>query len=369
MRFLHFADLHLDTQFLRAEPSAADRRRQNLRDTLQAIVELARNLRADALLCGGDLYDQERFMPDTATFVRTLFERASPLRVFIAPGNHDWYGPRSLYAQGPWSPNVTIFKGERLEPVPLSGRVTLWGAAHRAPAGTPGFLDDFQAPGGGIHLALFHGSEQGSFALAGEGKFPHAPFRREQIEAAGLTHAFVGHYHVAVDGDRFTYPGNPDPLSFGEREDPTRPRGAVLAEIDDDGRVRTERHRVARSQVHDVEVDVTGCATGQDVRERVQAQVAQLRGWVRATFRGELTPEVDLQPRLLSGVAPHLEALVFRFDDVRPAFDIEAIAREQTVRGQFVRDVLAAEMSEEEKRRVLATGLRALSGRRDLEVV
>ena len=75
MCLLHFADLHLDTQFLWAEPAAAERRRQSLRDTLGSIADLAQRLEVDALLCAGDL--------------------------LIAPGNPDWLGPRSLYALVP----------------------------------------------------------------------------------------------------------------------------------------------------------------------------------------------------------------------------------------------------------------------------
>ena len=50
------------------------------------------------------------------------------------------------------------------------------------------------------------------------------------------------------------------------------------------------------------------------------------------------------------------------------AYDLEVIAQERTVRGQFVRDVLDFGFSAGEQRRVLVTGLRALDGRDDLEV-
>lgn len=43
--------------------------------------------RVDALTCGGDLYEQERFTPDTAEFLSSTFAELAPLRVFLAPGN------------------------------------------------------------------------------------------------------------------------------------------------------------------------------------------------------------------------------------------------------------------------------------------
>jgi exonuclease SbcD len=57
-----------------------------------------------------------------------------------------------------------------------------------------------------------------------------------------------------------------------------------------------------------------------------------------------------------------------RFGDLRAAYDLDAIAGEATVRGQFVRDVLDSQLEPSLRQRVLVTGLRALDGRDDLEV-
>ena len=362
VRLLHFADLHLDSPFLWADRQAAERRRQSLRDALIAVVNLAQQLEVEALLCGGDLYEQDRFIPDTARFLQSVFERASPLRILIAPGNHDWLGPRSLYSLTRWSPNVTVFERSVLEPVTLTDGLTLWGAAHTAPAGIGGFLDGFRVDRGGVHLALFHGSARGGFA-AGEQHGAHAPFAPAQVVEAGLHHALLGHYHNPVDGDHFTYPGNPAPLTFGE----TGERGAVLATVHAGGAVVTERHSVARTGVHDVTVDLTSCVSGQDVRERFALALAPLGGCVRATLCGDIAPAVDVPLAALAVMPPHLDALVVRVGDLRRTHDFAALGQEQTVRGQFVRRVRDAELAERDRRRVLEMGLRALAGQRDLE--
>jgi hypothetical protein len=60
--------------------------------------------------------------------------------------------------------------------------------------------------------------------------------------------------------------------------------------------------------------------------------------------------------------------VALRFGSLRLGYDLETIRSEPTVRGQFVRDVLAAGFAPDHERRVLTTGLRALDGRDDLEV-
>jgi DNA repair protein SbcD/Mre11 len=366
MKLLLFADLHLDTPFQWAGPMLARARRNALRTTLRRICELADSLAVDALLSGGDLYEHERFSPDTVAFLTNTFaDFGRP--VYLAPGNHDWYGPASLYRQAHWSPNVHVFTEDQLVAVELTDQVTLWGAAHRAPANTDGFLErGFKVGRGGVNLALFHGSELGGIAFQETGKAPHAPFRSEQVEACGLDHALVGHFHSPRDGAWHTYPGNPDPLTFGE----TGQRGAVLFTVAGDGSLHRERHSVSTSTVTSVEVDITGVSSSSAIRDRVAEAVASLTGIVRVTISGDVDPEVSVSLVDLADAGPHLDALVPRVGSVAVAYDFDALAAEQTVRGQFVRDVCASDLDGDARRRVLVTGLRALEGRADeLEVI
>ena len=367
MKIVHFSDLHLDSTFTWAGASgnAARRRRQALRDTLLRIVGLTRAEEAHALFCGGDLYEDERAGRDTAEFLRQTFASLDSVPVYLAPGNHDWYGPDSLYALVDWSPNVHIFTDPMLRPMALMTGITLWGGAHCAPANTDNFLYEFRTEGSGTHLALFHGAENSWLSEQGEGKQPHAPFDAVQIPEAGLDHAFLGHYHRPKDAEWHTYPGNPDPLAFGEDGD----RGAVVATIDSAGRITRERHIVAQTAVHDIEIDISDYTTQQQIRDNLADRIDGLSGFARLTVRGSVAPEVSFTESDLRDAMGAFDAVQIRQGPLRAGYDFEALRVEPTVRGQFVADVLDAGLDPAEERRVLTTGLRALEGRRDLEVL
>jgi hypothetical protein len=96
-------------------------------------------------------------------------------------------------------------------------------------------------------------------------------------------------------------------------------------------------------------------------------EIAPLSGSVRVTLGGEVPAELPIDPHTLAQLGEHLDGFVVRTADLRPAYDLEAIHAEQTVRGQFARDTLDI-VDPERRRRVLITGLRALEGRSDLEV-
>lgn len=366
MRILLVSDVHLDSPFAWAKPDVARRRRQALRDALTRSIQLAIDERVDVIGCGGDLFEHERVSPDTGQFLRALFERAHPIPIFIAPGNHDWLGPESLYRRVRWSPNVHVFEDRRLRPLTIADGLTLWGSAHHAPAGAANFLQGFRVDRSGVHLALFHGSEIGSVYIEEPGKQPHAPFRAEEIDASGLHFAFLGHYHSPRDEARFTYPGNPEPLAFGE----SGQRGPLIATIGEDGRVRPERHSVAISTVYDLGIDVGGCTSKQEIRERVAGALQGRSGYARVTLAGEIAPDVDLCAADFEDLAHGLDSPpIVRFDSLSVAYDLAGVAQEPTVRGQFVRDVQTSQLTHAERQRVIVTGLRALDGRDDLEVL
>ncbi len=318
----------------------------------------------DAFCVAGDLFEHERVTEDTARFLADKFAGLDPIRVFLAPGNHDWLGPASIYHRTSWPSNVTLFDEPRLVPVTLEEGLTLWGAAHTAPAGTRGFLEGFRVDRGGVHLALFHGSEQTAMTAEAKTKIPHAPFLAAEIPAAGIAHAMVGHIHTPFDGPFHTYPGNPEPLTFGE----TGERGAVVVDVAADGTISTRRRKVAHTTVTEAELDVTGLGHSEAVREAVVDLLGSRSGVARLALRGDLDPDVDLDPDAWRASLPALDVLVVRTSGVHDAYDIESLKGEETVRGQFVRDVLASDEDAETTRRILTTGLRALAGRDDLEV-
>src|SRR6202171_1556276 len=127
---VHAADVHLETAFTELRGGA--RRRASLADAFVRIVDLALERRADALTLGGDLYEAERAGPQTARFVFEQLARfGGP--VFIAPGNHDPYSARALYARDARPANLRVFAEPAWSAYALGDDVTVYGFGH-APA-------------------------------------------------------------------------------------------------------------------------------------------------------------------------------------------------------------------------------------------
>ena len=272
IRLLHLSDLHLDRVFaaMGCQGELARRRRQGLREALTAAGRLAMEQGCVAVTIGGDLYEHERAGVDTGRFLAETFASWQPMRVLIAPGNHDALLPGSLYRRVEWPENVTVFGSTELEPVELTDGVTIWGLAHREPAWQGDPLGGSPATSeSGVHLALFHGAELGSRP---EGKSIHGPFHAERIRAAGFAAALCGHYHRRrLDtASGLLYPGTPEPLSFDDEGG----RGPVVVEIAGSGDVRFIAHDTNRWSVFTVACDADECGSAEAVIDEVTVHCA-----------------------------------------------------------------------------------------------
>jgi hypothetical protein len=373
-RLLHIADLHLDRAFAATgcQGELARRRRQGLRDALRRAGELAVQRGCDAVTIAGDLYEHERSGVDTARFLAETFAAWRPLRVFIAPGNHDPLLPGSIYLRTDWPDNVTLYTASRLEPVALADGLTLWGIAHRDPAWRGNPLEGVGSAGSGVHLALFHGSEMGSRP---EGKAAHGPFTAAEIRAAGFVAALCGHYHGRrVDAAAgLLYPGSPEPLGFDE----TGERGPTLVEIGPGGSVRYEPLSTNRWAAVCVTCDVEGTASVQGVLDALAgacepelADIDRDCALVRVDLIGTVPCTLSLDAFTIESTArEQLAVALVRVRDLTSAgHDVAAALRERGTRGAFARAAAAAAeraASEEDAALVadaLRYGLTALAG-------
>ena len=334
---LHTADVHLDRAFsgLGMSSGTASARRQELRDAFRRFIDLALELKADAVTIGGDLYEHDRFTLDTAHFLRGQLERLGPIPAFIAPGNHDPLVPDSLYRQIDWPGNVTIFTEPRFRPVPLAPGVTLWGAGHNGPALRHNLLQGFRVSGPGRHLLLFHGSDMHAVP---EGKPTHCPFQPEEVAATGADFALLGHYHGArlfpQERPLFGYPGSPEPLGFDEEGDHfllqlNISETAVQPRLIPFGGVAYRTYRI----------DVTSMLTSDEVRRAIDslADDASGRTIARVVLEGQLQPEVDLDLEALYITCAERFAYLDIVDRTYAAYDFDELAEESTTKGTFVR--------------------------------
>lgn len=356
MRLLHIADIHLGHPFRWLGPERGRRRRQELRDSLTRVLDLAREHRVDALCIAGDLFEIENTPPSVGEALRATFASYPDVPILIAPGDSDPLRDGCLYDTVSWSTNVQIFRGAN--PTPLAiGDGKVWGCAFRAAQRQSSPLAGLRIAEKGVHVGLFHADvvEEGGTSNYG----PLVPF---SIAASGLRFALLGHRHAGrIEREKgFAYPGSLEPLDVSE----VGPRWALLYDVSP-SEVNVEPLEVARRQVRREQLDVSDVSTREDLRRRVAERAADWRDVdLDLTVVGQLHGDL-LDPDVIGEALKSYDVVLTV--EARPDEELRRLAAQPTTRGAFVRMVLDRLQSDpaEDRERwedVLHTGLAAFRG-------
>ena len=322
LKIIHGADFHLDSPFAGLSPERAAQRRGEQRELLDRLAGLAREKQADLVLLAGDLLDSERVFRETAQALRAALA-AIPCPVFIAPGNHDFYSPRSVWTSLDWPENVHIFTSDALEAVEVPG-CTLWGRAFSDAHQTACPLEGLAVPGDGrLHIACVHG-------CVGTGNGPITP---GEIAASGLDYLALGHVHQGSGlqregGTWWAYPGCPEGRGFDE----TGEKGVLYVEAEP-GRVTAQFVPLAKVRYEIITADITGPDGALfNILEALPGKTSDLICRLILTGEGDAPNLANLQQTL----APEFYGLTL-IDRTRLPQDLWARREEDALTGLFLR--------------------------------
>jgi DNA repair exonuclease SbcCD nuclease subunit len=377
LRFVHAADLHLDSPFRglgHASPSLRDQLQAATLGALTRIVDYTISSGADFLLLAGDLYDsRDRSLRALLTFrkqMERLAERSIP--AFIVHGNHDPLNSWGSEFQLP--PNVTTFGGKAdSEPFLRRGRevARITGVSYTRERVTDNLASLFR-PGEGApySIALLH-ANVGHQA----GHADYAPATLADLAGSGFDYWALGNVHtrnvVATEPSMVVYPGNPQ----GRNARESGPRGCYQVDVDTHGRahlqfVETDVVRWAHMELSirehqrlDSLIDEL-LEKGRQARMGFPGQIV-----VQCTISGNGSLHRDLQRDGMSEeLREELESVV-PVESVRlvtrPELDLETLAKTETLVSDFL-NLTRRAMEDQALRDRLAESLMPLFRRKEL---
>ncbi|MDR0862746.1 MAG: DNA repair exonuclease [Oscillospiraceae bacterium] len=327
MKILHAADLHLDSPFDGLSAAESAIRRSEQRDLLARIAELAQSERVDVVLLAGDLFDSVASFYQTHETLLRAFE-SMDAQIFIAPGNHDYYCPKSPYAHVKFPENVHIFKSETIERVDLPHlNASIYGAGFTAPSSPPllrGFIAD---DADSLNIMVLHGDTSGDV-------YNHVS--EADVASSGLDYLALGHVHtfsgiLKAGKTRYAYSGCAEGRGFDE----TGKMGVIIGEITKS--VCDLRFVPLGGREYVItSLDLTGAT---DALAAISAATMSVstRDTVRIILSGAYDGRVNTRE-----LEKQLSERFFRVqvrDNTRPVRDVWDGANEDTLRGAFLREM------------------------------
>ena len=275
MRFIHCADVHLDTplQGLAQYPGApVSEIRNATRRAFEKVLEAAVTEKVDFLVIAGDLYDTGLKSFESALFFNKQMARLKDagINVYLIYGNHD--AASKLIKQLRPPGNVHIFR--TTEPQTFSNN-ELRVAIHGQSFATPEVIEDLAAkypppvPGffniGVLHTNLAGISEHANYA----------PCTLEMLKNKGYQYWALGHVHnrqILCNDPYIVYPGNIQGRHGKEQGE----KSCVLVTVSEAGAVSIDTISTSAVPWFQADIDASDCQTADEVYEKLRIELEQM---------------------------------------------------------------------------------------------
>ena len=362
MKLIHCADLHLDSKMetnLTREQAAE--RKQELFATVLRMIEYAREHEVAAIIIAGDLFDTADYeQKRIKSRVLEAIESNAEIDFIYLRGNHDKSDFFGMLEEKP--ANLKLFSDEdwtgyRYDDVVITGLVF-----SEANKGINKY-DRLVLKEEDINVVVLHGQESHY-----KGKNDAETIVIDELKNKYIDYLALGHIHEykceKLDNRGvYCYSGCLEGRGFDECGE----KGFVLLEVTDEG-VEHTFVPMAKRVFHEVPVDISDCATEKDIADAITEHISEIQGkdLVKVVLMGEVSEDLNID------IAFQLQFLEDRFyflkmyNHTMLKIDYMSYKNDISLKGEFIRLVETLELSEEDKSKVILTGIRALAGR-DLE--
>ena len=352
MKFIHMADMHFDMPFtvLNNRNKLGEKRRLEQRDAFKKVIEYIKNNNIEYLFISGDLYEQEYVKESTIEYINKMFKEINNTKIFISPGNHDPYLNNSFYKNYKWNDNVYIFNKENN--YFSFNNVDIYGFG----------FDDFYVQSldvekikivdkDKINILVMHADLDASK----NGDKPYNPVLTKDLENLGFDYIALGHIHATnfEKNKRILYPGSLTSLGFDE----LGKHGIIAGDITKE-KYNVEFIEIKENELKEININVSEFSDVEELIQKISEIIADEQLY-KIVLCGKRKFDINIQ-KIIDIISA--KNLIKIKDETVIGYDVDKIAKENSLRGYFVREVLEHknEYSNEEIEKAIEIGLENL---------
>lgn len=352
MKFIHCSDVHLDSKMeSNLSYQQAQERNNEICATFAGMVSYAAENGVDAVILAGDLFDTDRIQAKTVDYILSVIAGAENVDFLYLRGNHD--ESHGAFSGRELPKNLKFFADSWTSF--RYGNVAITGAELTEDNST-GIYDSLKLSPEDINIVTLHGQigTQRGFDLVS------LPDLREKH----IRYLALGHIHsyqcdkLDRDGE-YCYCGCLEGRGFDECGE----KGFVLVETRD-GQLHHRFVPFAKRALWDVPVDITDCRTVNELCSAMKAQAGEIpaKDLVKFTLQGTYTLETQKDfPFLRQLLSPSYYFVKIK-DESRLYMEKASYENDISLKGEFIRLVMASELEEEDREKIICAGIQALSG-------
>ena len=275
IKFIHAADLHLDSPFLGLsdlDEKIFEKIKESTFNALNKLVNEAIKHRVDFVLLIGDLFDNSEQSLKAQVKLKNAFDQLNEhkINVYMSYGNHDFIQGNLYPIEYP--ENVFVFPDEKVSHFTYyqneKPMVNIYGFSYETRAVTQNKIAEYNQVKAEVpyHIATLHGS-----ADHAHGHANYAPFKLSELKDKPFDYWALGHIHkreILSESPPIVYPGNIQ----GRHRNETGDKGCYLIEMSKQN-VNMTFLSLASIQFRSIIVNVLQEDTLHDLKEKITKEL------------------------------------------------------------------------------------------------
>ena len=353
MKIIHCGDIHLDSRLESNLPDSASRtRKKEIIMAFRRMVDYAVENGVTAVVIAGDLFDSERMLDTTRDAVLGKIAEAPDVQFLYLIGNHDMGGK---LLNSPLPENFKTF-GDSWTTFEF-GNVAVTGVA-LTEENCRHIYGSLKLSEDKVNIVTMHG-ELGT-------AYSSQSINRNELSDKNIDYLALGHYHSFQSGNLgkngvWCYCGCLEGRGFDECGD----KGFVVLDIDTNGQLKYEFHKSSIRDIVEVECDISGVGDTSEMLKIINNSTVNVStdAMLKVVLTGDIPADARKDTELFKKELSNKFWFVKLKDKTRIILNPEDYINDISLKGEFIRKVLASELDEETRQRVIECGLAVLSGR------
>ena len=357
MKIIHCSDLHLDSKMeTNLNKEKAKERKNEILITFEKMVEYAKQNEVQVIIIAGDLFDKKTVSAKAKKIVKNAILSNPKIDFIYLKGNHDEAG--FLDEDEEFPANLKTFNSNSWSSYEYDN-IIISGIEF-------GQIDNYELYSSLLleknktNIVVMHGQEAET-----ELKDKAEIINLKALKSKNIDYLALGHIHSYKQEklDKrgiYCYSGCLEGRGFDECGE----KGFVLLNVQD-GKIKSEFIPFAYRKIYEVHVDITGAVETKEIEDRIIEKIKEISelSLVKIVLDGE----VELgEERDLDYLTKKFEQYFYYLkieDKTKIKIDYTKYQNDISLKGEFIRTVLdQKDLTEEEKNKVITTGLKALAG-------
>lgn len=359
MKIIHCSDLHLDSKMeANLDKEKARQRKNEILLSFQNMINYANQNDVKIIIIAGDLFDKNKVSVKAKNIVKDAIFANPNIDFIYLKGNHD----EESFIIDEIPGNLKMFNANNWEAYKY-GNIVITGIEFGEKSNYE-IYQTLMLNQNDLNIVVLHGQES-NYA---DKKDKAEIINLKELKNKNIDYLALGHIHKykmeKLDNrGTYCYPGCLEGRGFDECGD----KGFVLLDIEDN-KITTEFIKNSIRNLEEIEVDITDTITTTEVERKIEEKIEHISREnlikIVLTGRVDINSEKDIN-YLLKKYSDEFYFIKI-YDKTTLKINYMDYENDASLKGEFIRMILKEDLTEEEKKDIIITGIKALSGEEDI---